>query len=126
MNWTGGLVGFRHWVFTSAGVLLAGSGMAVGSAQRADSGWDFVFDKAFSGKYEDFAFPTSLEGWLISARGEIFHSGDGGLSWSIQATDKGALRSIDFIDKKRGFAGTLGGVLYGTKDGGVTWSDVTR
>jgi photosystem II stability/assembly factor-like uncharacterized protein len=90
-----------------------------------NGGWSLVYDHPFSGKYEDFAFPNADQGWLVNARGEIFHSADGGATWAVQATSKGSLRSIDFLDDKRGFAGTLSGTLYGTTDGGVTWTDIT-
>ena len=61
----------------------------------------------------------------MSARGDILHTADAGKTWSTQATDLRGLRSIDFLDAKRGFAGTLTGRLYATTDGGARWNDVT-
>jgi photosystem II stability/assembly factor-like uncharacterized protein len=87
--------------------------------------WTLVHDRPIGGKYEDFAFPTPKDGWLVSAPGDILHTGDGGVTWAVQAQGKGRLRSIDFLDDKRGFAGTLTGILHGTTDGGVTWTDIT-
>ncbi len=91
----------------------------------AVDGWTLVYDRPFPGKYEDFAWPDAKNGWLISARGEIFHSSDSGTTWQVQAEGKGNLRSIDFVDARRGFAGTLSGTLYHTADAGETWEDIT-
>jgi photosystem II stability/assembly factor-like uncharacterized protein len=92
---------------------------------RQPKTWNLVVDRPIIGKYEDFAFPTRTHGWLVSARGDIVHTADGGATWTEQATGKGALRSVDFLDEQRGYAGTVSGVLYGTTDGGATWTDIT-
>jgi photosystem II stability/assembly factor-like uncharacterized protein len=113
------------------GAVAVAMAMASRPAARAviagaeNGGWALVYDHPFLGKYEDFAFPNGSDGWLVNARGEIFHSADSGATWTVQATGKGPLRSIDFLDEKRGFAGTLSGILYGTTDGGATWTDIT-
>ncbi len=91
---------------------------------RVPDSWDLVFPRPATGKYEDFAFPDSTNGWLVSAAGVILHTGDGGVNWAVQATGMGPLRSIDFIDKDRGFAGNLAGGLFATTDGGVTWTNI--
>src|SRR6478672_2974016 len=74
-----------------------------GLAARQSSGWSLILDRPFPGKYEDMAFPDSTHGWLVSAGGDILHTDDGGATWTQQASRKGSLRSIDFIDAKRGF-----------------------
>jgi photosystem II stability/assembly factor-like uncharacterized protein len=84
-----------------------------------------VYNHPLPGKYEDFAFPTPTSGWLVSAVGEILHTSDGGATWTVQAKDKGRLRSVHFLDETRGFAGTITGTFWGTTDGGVTWTDIT-
>ena len=61
----------------------------------------------------------------MSARGDILHTPDAGKTWKSQATGLQGLRSIDFLDAKRGFAGTLTGKLYATANGGATWIDIT-
>ena len=73
----------------------------------------------------DFAFPDSKHGWLVSGSGDILYSSDGGTTWAVQASRKGLMRSVDFLDERRGFAGTLNGMLYTTTDGGANWTDVT-
>lgn len=87
--------------------------------------WTLVHSRPSGAKYEDFSFPTPSHGWLVAAPGDILHTTDGGVTWAVQATGKGRLRSVDFLDEKRGFAGTLTGVLWATTDGGETWTDVT-
>ena len=93
---------------------------------RAQPGaWNLVHARPSGAKYNDFAFPSATHGWLISAAGVILHTTDGGATWTEQATGKGSLRSVDFLDNKRGYAGTLTGTLHATTDGGVTWNDIT-
>jgi photosystem II stability/assembly factor-like uncharacterized protein len=87
--------------------------------------WSVIFDRPATGKYEDMAFPDAKHGWLITARGDILHSTDGGLTWMSQMEGMRALRSIDMIDAKRGFAGTLEGRLFATIDGGAQWQEIT-
>ena len=94
-------------------------------ASRPAGTWTLALDRQNFSKYEDFAFPDTTHGWLVSAAGDILHTADGGNTWTAQASRMGNLRSIDFVDARRGFAGTLSGVLYGTTDGGVTWSNIT-
>jgi photosystem II stability/assembly factor-like uncharacterized protein len=122
--------GMRPMAFTLAWV----AGLAITSgwvaprprtAARQGGSWTLVQSRPATSKYEDFAFPTATDGWLVSAVGDILHTADGGATWSVQASEKGRLRSVDFLDAKRGFAGTVNGVLYATTDGGATWPDIT-
>ncbi len=84
-----------------------------------------MLDRPITSKYEGIAFPDSLNGWLISDRGDILHTADGAVTWNLQASGRGFLRSLDFLDTSRGFAGTLSGVLYRTTDAGANWVDIT-
>jgi photosystem II stability/assembly factor-like uncharacterized protein len=116
-------------VLCAAGVMAAtASSFSSPVPARASQppGWTLVFNRPFAGKYEDLAFPDSKNGWLVSAAGQIFHTSDGGTTWTQQAEGMPGLRSIDFLDDHRGFAGTLTGKLYGTTDGGVRWTDITN
>jgi photosystem II stability/assembly factor-like uncharacterized protein len=114
-------------------VALIGLTMAVASygarfarvSARQASAWNLVFDRPSAAKYADFAFPDPKHGWLVSGSGDIVHTSDGGVTWAVQATQKGFLRSVDFLDERRGFAGTLNGVLYATTDAGANWTDIT-
>jgi photosystem II stability/assembly factor-like uncharacterized protein len=86
--------------------------------------WTLVLDRPLMSKYEGMSFPDSTHGWVISDRGDILATADGGASWTQQASGLGTLRSVDFIDSTRGFAGTLSGKLYRTTDAGVSWTDI--
>jgi photosystem II stability/assembly factor-like uncharacterized protein len=86
--------------------------------------WNLIYERPASGKYEDMAFTDSLRGWLIHSSGVILQTDDGGKSWTRQAIGFNRLRTIDFLDARRGFAGSLAAKLYGTTDGGATWKDV--
>ncbi len=112
-------------VFTSAVIVVVGSALLAQNTGPQPGTWTLVHERPATGKYEDFAFPTAELGWLVSAGGSIVHTADSGKTWNVQATGMGRLRSIDFLDEKRGFAGTVVGQLFGTVDGGVTWTNVT-
>lgn len=86
--------------------------------------WELVLDRPLASKYEGLAFPDSLHGWLISDRGDILATADGGATWTQQGTKLGTLRSIDFMDNSRGFVGSLSGLLLHTTDAGATWTDI--
>jgi photosystem II stability/assembly factor-like uncharacterized protein len=113
---------------------VAGLALAIGGARwdrpaspaLAVDAWTLVYPRPATGKYEDFAFPNDHDGWLVTARGDILHTTDGGVHWVSQASGLSGLRSIDFYDEKHGFAGSLQGRLYATTDGGATWNDITN
>lgn len=92
--------------------------------------WTVVLNRPIPSKYEGMSFPDARHGWVVSDQGDIVATADGGVTWKQQATGLGLLRSVDFIDSTRGFAGTVGGGsvhpnLYRTTDGGATWVDIT-
>lgn len=88
--------------------------------------WTLVKEWVHVGKKEDIAFPDSVHGWMVDAAGHVLHSGDGGRTWGVQARKLGYLRSVEFIDRLRGFAGTLDGRLYATTNGGTEWTEITK
>ena len=68
------------------------------------------------------AFPTEKDGWACGRWGTILHSGDGGVSWTRQASGTDyTLTSISFVDGKHGWAVGDGGTIVHTADGGQTW-----
>lgn len=72
----------------------------------------------------DVAMPSSTQAWAVGEGGRIFHSADGGASWSPQASGTTAeLWSVEFTDDHDGWV--LGGVLLRTTDDGATWTKVT-
>ncbi len=97
--------------------------------------WKFLDTEPFRGKQDDITFIDKNKGWYINGSGKIFHTEDGGISWEKQLEQKGTFfRTVAFIDENVGFVGTVGTdyfpnvsdsiPLYGTVDGGKTWSPV--
>lgn len=105
--------------------LLALVSACVGPERPVDGGWRLVLERRIEGKYEDLSFPTATDGWLIASAGDILHTADGGDTWEVQATGLGHLRSLEMLDARTGFAGTLDGTLLRTEDGGQRWDDIT-
>ena len=75
---------------------------------------------------------------FVDWQGSIWHTADGGRSWTQQTlpTSTSLLKRIDFIDSQRGWAAGLKivgydafndaqlvGAIYGTSDGGRTWTE---
>lgn len=87
------------------------------------------------GKQDDIFFVTPEAGWSVNGSGRIYHTTNGGNTWTLQLQQEGTyFRCITFLDKLHGFAGNIGtdyypGVtdsipLYETIDSGHTWSPV--
>ncbi len=70
-------------------------------------------------------FLTPDEGWIAGGERRIYHTTDGGSTWSLQHSVVGsseAIYDIEFTDAFNGFAvGTFDGVLL-TTNGGATWT----
>lgn len=83
-------------------------------------------------RLNDVFFVDVQSGWAVGDRGVIWHTGNGGQSWTIQKTPiRCTLRSVHFVSPSIGMA--VGGFLYPytgqgrgivliTTDGGGTWS----
>jgi len=95
----------------------------------------------YFGSHEDIMekvqFLSRSEGWIIEGR-HLMHTTDGGASWQKHEFEHVIVRSFHFLDSDNGwFAGQLlrlpstkedvetwHPVVYGTKDGGKTWSSL--
>jgi photosystem II stability/assembly factor-like uncharacterized protein/pimeloyl-ACP methyl ester carboxylesterase len=97
--------------------------------------WHKLTTDKYPGKQDDICFINQRKGWYVNGFGNIYHSADGGMTWTKQWEQKGSFfRCIAFLDSLRGFVGTVGtdyfpGVsdtipLYKTTDGGKTWMPV--
>ncbi|WP_445454214.1 WD40/YVTN/BNR-like repeat-containing protein [Flavobacterium sp. 25HG05S-40] len=98
--------------------------------------WKKLTTEAYPGKQDDITFVDENTGWYVNGYGKIFRTNDGGTTWEKQLEQKGSFfRTLAFVDKNIGFAGTVGTdyfpnvtdtiPLYGTKDAGKTWKPVT-
>lgn len=102
-------------------------------AQGGD--WQVLPTVRSQNKQDDIFFTNRHNGWYVNGQGFIYHTPDGGASWTPQLHQPGTyFRSINFSDESHGFAGNIGpdyfpGVtddqpLYQTSDGGASWSAV--
>ena len=99
-----------------------------------DASWQTVPTDPYKGKRDDIHFASESVGYYGTGAGELFRSGDGGLSWTRIWHQPGTfVRAIGFLDEQNGFLGNVGdyypGVsdtnpLYRTRDGGRTWTPV--
>jgi photosystem II stability/assembly factor-like uncharacterized protein/dienelactone hydrolase len=105
------------------------------TVKPSEKGWKKLNTESYPGKQDDITFINEMEGWYVNGYGSIYHTQNGGTTWEKQLERKGTFfRCIAFVDSLRGFAGTVGTdyfpnvtdtiPLYGTNDGGKTWSPV--
>lgn len=70
----------------------------------------------------DLYFVSANEGWICSsAAGEIYHTTDGGNTFTTQTTQY-YTNAIHMLDSSEGYAGGYNGRVYRTTDGGATWN----
>lgn len=108
----------------------------ISNSWAQENTWKKLNTEAYPGKQDDIVFVDENTGWYVNGYGKIYHTKDGGANWEKQCEQKGTFfRTIAFVDKNTGFAGTVGTdyfpnvtdtiPLYGTKDGGKTWKPVS-
>jgi len=106
------------------------------SYTQKDYSWKKLSTEPYRGKQDDIYFINEKTGWYINGYGRIYHTKDGGQTWTKQLEKEGTFfRCIAFIDSLTGFAGTVGTdyfpnvtdtvPLYRTVDGGKNWSPVS-
>ena len=83
-----------------------------------------------SGQLYSISFASSTEGWAAGDFGCVYHTSDGGATWTEQATAPHVNPLIEayqvlFLDDKNGFVVSDDGYLEATQDGGETWTVVT-
>ena len=81
-------------------------------------------------RFDDVNFINQDTGWAVSSTGFIYNTKNGGTNWAVQKSTPGSyMRSIEFSNARKGFAGALEGggsnVFFKTTDGGATWTDIS-
>src|SRR5262245_53881035 len=82
-----------------------------------------------SSRTADIWFIEPSTGWAVNSNGQILMTADGGNSWTEQFLVKDAyLRCVGFANRLKGWVGTLteDRRFFRTKDGGVSWEQVTN
>lgn len=75
-----------------------------------------------SASLSDLYFISDTEGWICSsALGEIYHTTDGGQTFTTQTTQY-YTNAIHMLNSSEGYAGGYNGRVYRTTDGGATWN----
>ena len=96
--------------------------------QQVEKTWRKLITEPYPGKQDDITFVNPQLGWYVNGYGAIYHTQDGGETWTKQLEQKGTFfRCIAFVDSLTGFAGTVGTdyfpnvtdtiPLYGTTNG---------
>jgi photosystem II stability/assembly factor-like uncharacterized protein len=86
--------------------------------------------------FQDGWFLNENEGWVVGIYGDVFHTGDGGTTWSrTHDAPNGAsfFRSVVFVSPTRGWVGDLNNFnnplpkrsLWETEDGGETFTNIS-
>jgi len=122
-------ISFGHWRHSTtfvAGILFV---VVLLIDAHAQSTWKILPNAPDRGmrRHEDIYFVNETIGWAV-ADTTIIKTSDGGISWQVQFNQKtfGGFRSVGFADSLRGWAGTLGGELYQTTDGGLHWNRIDQ
>lgn len=80
-----------------------------------------------SSRTDDIWFTDNRTGWAVNSNGQILHTTDGFDTHAVQFHDPDIyFRCVSFASPSIGWVGTLtrGNTLFGTKDGGTTWTSV--
>src|ERR1044071_4153276 len=99
--------------------------------------WHQLTTENHRGKQDDIFFIDARTGGYVNGRGRIYKTPDGVETWVLKLNLPGTyFRCIGFLDARRGFAGNIGTEyypnvtdttpLYETRDGGDTWTPVTK
>jgi photosystem II stability/assembly factor-like uncharacterized protein len=83
-----------------------------------------------------FAFPSSAIGYLALQNGNVLRTADNGRTWRRRTAIPGTLATqpgskvvptdVAFTTTDTGFAATAAGAVFGTDDGGQTWTPVAQ
>lgn len=105
--------------------------MVTGSSCARAQSWRQLDVPTAPDRWDALSFVHPDTGWIADAtRGWVRHTTDGGETWVEQViagpdNESQGVRSLTFLDSKRGWAGILGGQrLFQTVDGGLNWTAV--
>ncbi len=82
----------------------------------ATSPVDFVYDLDF----------INLNLGNLATKYNLYHTTDGGKTWSITYNSSYYFSSLSFVDDKLGWAAGSGGIILKTSDAGATWENISN
>lgn len=93
----------------------------------AEPEWDWCHPRPTALNIQGIHFVTDDIGWFVTGEtiGEVYHTIDGGATWTRQYTHSDALTDVCFIDTSNGWACGYNGTVLRTSDGGQNWSSQT-
>ena len=110
-----------------------GDALAVPALRAAiEWSWELLDGSPYhSYRTEDLAVVDPEAGWGVDGDGRVHRTTDGGETWAQTTTLPVYLRSVEFVSRSRGWAGTIGTTgtdrkLYETRNGGLTFQDVSH
>lgn len=113
--------GMREVQFTSARNGWAVRGYEVLRTDDGGGTWRAVSSVYAEAEIERLWFASDSVGWKLH-RGALQATRDSGRTWTPRPLPGGRyIRQMRFLDERTGFAVGVGGVVYRTADGGVSW-----
>lgn len=91
---------------------------------QAQDSWIRLGEEITSYRLDDIFFIDEQKGWVVGDNGQIHHTKNGGVDWTLQYESNLYFRSIEFLNENVGFAGTLGSGLFKTTNGGRDWNRI--
>ncbi|MEQ1810296.1 MAG: hypothetical protein ABL889_10230 [Terricaulis sp.] len=118
------------------GMALGGCAAGAECSASGETLWRELSTEPYPGKQDDISFVSLNEGWYGNGAGKLYHTTDGGESWTKIWDQPGTfIRALGFVDANNGFLGNVGTgyypsvtdthPLYRTRDGGRTWERVS-
>src|SRR5580765_856765 len=87
------------------------------STLPAQTTWSFLQNSPYTpDRFDDIYFISDSTGWAVNTQGKIYKTTDAGNSWNLQYHANVYFRSVEFLNKDTGFAGTLNGKFLRTHD----------
>ncbi|MHA6534538.1 WD40/YVTN/BNR-like repeat-containing protein [Paenibacillus sp. BAC0078] len=120
-------LGFTDIQFLNADIgRAAGNGFMIGTS---DGGCHFQEIYQGPWNFKQIDFPDNVKGWALASAQDtgaayLIATTDGGSTWKRLPGTTPAFERIDFKDSKQGF-GYSGPSTYYTKDGGLSWSQIS-
>ena len=119
-------------VVVARGTTDAGNPMEIAYSDDYGATWSTVNVGSTNGQFAKGPHALYAAGpyamWLVVDDGYIYHSSDGGITWSTQSSGGATsedLVCVHFVSEKVGYAGGLNDAIVKTEDGGVSWTATT-